>query len=190
MPGFWYPEALANKKSGRQLASGVPDIVASFSSSFPNWHFGPGPAPAGKYDFTTVVMHEIGHGLGFLGGGRVAGALGFIRASGPPAFPFIYDRFTENGPGTALLALPDPSAALSAQLRGNNLFFDIPPNGGLRAKLYAPNPFRSGSSYSHLDEGTYLRGNVNSLMTPILGLAETILSPGPLTTAIFKAMGW
>ncbi len=68
----WYADALANKKSGHQL-NPAPDIVARFSSAFSNWHFGSGPAPAGTYDFQSVVTHELGHGVGFLGLGRVTG---------------------------------------------------------------------------------------------------------------------
>ncbi len=58
-----------------------PDIVANFNSNFPNWFFGTGGAtPAGKYDFKTVVLHELGHGLGFLGAGT--GQLGGRVRSG------------------------------------------------------------------------------------------------------------
>ncbi len=63
----WYVDAIANKRHGSQL-NPAPDIVANFNSNFPNWFFGTGGAtPAGKYDFKTVVLHELGHGLGFLG---------------------------------------------------------------------------------------------------------------------------
>lgn len=188
----WYADALANKLTGQQLDPTSPDIVARFNSSFPNWHFGGAAAPAGKFDFTTVVLHEIGHGLGFLGGGRVSGSGGSIRLNGSPV---IYDLFTENGMGSVLLkAFPDNSTALAAQLQGNNLFFDstnvrnVTGNG--RARLYAPASFQPGSSYSHLDEATYPRGNANSLMTPFLGRGETIRQPGPITLAIFRTLGW
>ena len=60
----------------------------------------------------------------------------------------------------------------------------------MRAKLYAPAVFQSGSSYSHVDEATYARGNPNSLMTPQLGQGETIRSPGAITLAIFRTSGW
>ncbi len=186
----WYVDALANKLHGSQL-NPAPDIVARFSSVFPNWHFGSGAAPAGKYDFTSVVLHEIGHGLGFLGAGNVSGSQGTVRLSGTP---IIYDRFTENGAGKALLTFADNSTALSSQLRSGNLFFDSAlvraGNGGLRAKIYAPSVFQPGSSYSHLDEATYLAGNANSLMTPQLGQGETIRSPGPITLAVFDTLGW
>ncbi|MFO1155270.1 MAG: hypothetical protein U1E43_00140 [Rhodospirillales bacterium] len=82
--GAWYVDALANKHHRAQLDPS-PDIVAQFNSSFPNWHFGSGPAPAGKYDFTSVVLHEIGHGLGFLGLGNVSAGRGSVRALGAPS---------------------------------------------------------------------------------------------------------
>jgi hypothetical protein len=186
----WYVDALANKRFGRQLDPAA-DIVANFNSTFTAWHFGSGPAPAGKIDFTSVVLHELGHGLGFLGFGRLSGGLGSVRFAGSPA---AYDRFTENGAGTPLLNFADLSAALAAQLRSNNLWFDSravrTANGGLRAKLYAPATFQPGSSYSHLDEATFPAGNPNSLMTPQIGRAETIRNPGPITLAIFRSIGW
>lgn len=178
-----YVDALANKFAGRQLSAG-PDIVANFSSSFSNWNFGAGAAPKGKYDFETVVLHELGHGLGFLGAGRVSGSQGTVRYSGVPV---AYDRFVTNGAGTRLTTLPDPSAALKQQITGGALFFR---GGGVSAKLYAPGTFQGGSSYSHLDEATYRAGNANSLMTPQLGSGETVHSEGPLTRAVFRALGW
>lgn len=189
--GTWYVDAIANKRFGGQLNS-APDIVAIFNSAFANWHYGSSAAPAGKYDFTTVVLHEIGHGLGFLGAGFVSSTgRGTVRFEG---FPLIYDRYTENGSGTALLSFADNSLALGTQLRSNSLYFDSTlvraANGGSRARLYAPTLFAPGSSYSHLNETTYGRGNINSLMTPALGQAETIRSPGPITLAIFRTTGW
>ncbi|MFO1039364.1 MAG: hypothetical protein U1E45_21170 [Geminicoccaceae bacterium] len=188
--GTWYVDALANKLRGSQLDSG-PDIVADFSSAFPNWHFGSGAAPANTYDFTSVVLHEIGHGLGFLGFGNAGGSQGSIRLAGLPS---IFDRFTENSAGKALTSFADPSVALRSVLLSNSVFFDSTrvraANGNVRARLYAPAAFQPGSSYSHLDENTYGRGNVNSLMTPFLGQAETIRSPGPIVQAIFGTLGW
>ncbi len=186
----WYVDALANKFAGRQLDPS-PDIVARFSSVFPNWYFGTGQAPANSYDFTSVVLHEIGHGLGFLGAGRVSGSAGSVTFSG---LPVVYDQYTENDAGKLLKTFPDGSSALGKQLRSGKLFFDSPKvraaNGSLRAKIYAPSVFQPGSSYSHLDEATYLRGNKNSLMTPQLGQGETIRDPGPITLAIFRTFGW
>ena len=81
-----------------------------------------------------------------------------------------------------MLSFADSSAALAAQLQSGNLFFDSP---AVRAS-----PFQPGSSYSHLNEATYVRGSPNSLMTPQLGQGETIRSPGAITLAIFRSLGW
>jgi hypothetical protein len=191
----WYHEAVANKRFGSQIDRGA-DIVANFNSTFTNWHFGKGPAPAGEFDFTTVVMHELGHGLGFSGLGRVGGGLGSIEAAPPggAASPGAYDRFIENRSGKRLTSFPDPSVKLFNQLQSNDLYFDSRrvrnANNGKRAKIFAPRTFLSGSSYSHLNENTYPNGNRNSLMTPFLSPGETIRSPGPIGKAILKDVGW
>lgn len=193
-PGTFYVDAVANKRAGRQLDPS-PDIVANFSSSYSNWSFATGPAPRGKYDFQSVVTHELGHGLGFLGAGVVANGKGSVRlATSAGAFPTAYDRFTETGAGKALLTFPNNSATLAAALKGNNIFFDSPAvrsaNGGKTAKLYAPATWQQGSSYSHLDDATYPAGNANSLMTHAIGDGETVRTPGPIVKAVFASTGW
>jgi hypothetical protein len=191
VPGTWYATAIANRIAGSDLRPGSGDIDAQFSSSF-TWYYGTdGNAPAGTYDFVSVVMHELGHGLGFVGGMSYSGGTGTAGLSG---FPVIYDRFTENGAGQLLLSFASPSTALGSQLVSNNLYFDGPrtrlANGGNPARLYAPATWRGGSSYSHLDESTYPAGNPNSLMTPQIGSREAIHDPGPITRAIFEDLGW
>jgi hypothetical protein len=188
----FYPEALGNKLHGSQLDSTSPDIVANFSSSFDNWHFGTTKAPVGKYDFQSVVTHELGHGLGFLGFGRLVDAnTGSLRLQGRPA---VFDPYVRNGAGKALTTFADPSAALKNQITGGNLYFVSPDVAGAasagRAKLYAPAEYQPGSSYSHLDENTYRQGNPNSLMTPQLNDGETIRVPGVITKAVFTTIGW
>ena len=79
----FYVDAIANKRHGSQLDPSA-DIVANFSSNFPNWYFGTdGAGPAGDFDFKTVVLHELGHGLGFLGAGQVSGGVGTVRLGSP-----------------------------------------------------------------------------------------------------------
>ena len=190
-PNTWYPVALANKITGADQLPGTPDIDAQFSSTF-SWYYGTdGNAPSGTYDFVSVVLHELGHGLGFIGLGNVTGGSGSVGSGG---FPSIYDRFTENGAGQALLSFANPSAALGSQLQSNNVFFDGPrtrdANGGNPARLYAPAGWQGGSSYSHLNEATYPAGNPNSLMTPQIASREAIHDPGPITRAIFEDTGW
>ena len=111
--------------------------------------------------------------------------------------PIVYDRFAINGASQSLLnttLFPNPSAALGTQLASNNVFFNglnaRNTNGGIAPKLYAPNRWDSGSSYSHLDELAYPNGTLNSLMTPALGPGEAIHDLGPIVRGIFLDMGW
>lgn len=186
----WFSEAVANKRVDppRQIDSGTHDVTVRFNSNVTNFHFGEGKAPAGTIDFTSVAMHELGHGLAFAPVGASATTL---RASG---FPGIYSRFTELGNGTKLLSFNDGSNALEEALTSDDVFFDSKrvrkANNDKRAKLFAPSTFQSGSSYGHLDEATYPKGNKNSLMTPTISTGETIRAIGPITKAMFKDMGW
>jgi len=197
MPGTWYPQALAEALlSGSLNHPDSSDINANFNSNFPNWYFGTdGNPPPGEYDFVTVVLHELGHGLGFFGSMSVSGGTGSWGAG--TGFPFIYDRFAENGSNQQLIntsIFPNPSTALGTQLTSNNIFFDgpnaTPANGGTPPKLYCPGAWNSGSSFSHLDETTYPAGNPHSLMTPMVGTAEAIHSPGAVSLAMFEDWGW
>jgi hypothetical protein len=190
----WYPVALANRLAVQDLDPIGADMEAEFNSAFGSWYFGTdGHPPVGQIDFVSVVLHEIGHGLGFTGSMDVAGGLGsWGYTSG---FPFIFDRFTYNPSGFLLLdTYPNNSAGLAAALTNNNVFFDganaRQANGGSAARLYAPGTWNDGSSYSHLDESTYGVGNPNSLMTPTINYAEAIHDPGPITRGIFADMGW
>ncbi len=191
--GLMCIDAIANKKAGHQLDP-APDIVARFSSNFSNWWFGTGPAPIGKYDFQSVVTHELGHGVGFLGLGHMNGNLGSVQMSG---LNTAYDRATKLGPNSTsalLWKMPDNSVQLGNALTSNNVYFDSAKvraaNGSKAAKLYAPSTWRQGSSYSHLDETTFPKGNPNSLMTYAISDGETIRTPGPVAVAILKSIGW
>ncbi len=66
-----YPTALANKILGKDISPTYPDITAEFNSDMgscigKDWYYGlDGNAARTQSDLLTVVMHELGHGLGF-----------------------------------------------------------------------------------------------------------------------------
>ena len=67
-PNTWYPVALANALHGSDLDPAHADIYAAFDSTRSNWYFGTdGNTPFNQYDFASVILHEITHGLGFIG---------------------------------------------------------------------------------------------------------------------------
>ncbi|OWP63573.1 hypothetical protein CDA63_08300 [Hymenobacter amundsenii] len=191
--GVDYPVALAEKISGQELnAASEPDINARFNSTF-NWYYGlDGVVPAGKYDLVTVVLHELGHGLGFIAGTR------YIAPNGSYGIPpSIFSTYIETQAGELLVnnpAYPNGSAALGSQFVSNQLYFNSPlakaVNADQRPRLYAPATYSAGSSISHLNESTYIAGNINSLMTPQIGAAEAMHNPGPITLRMLDEMGW
>ena len=223
----WYAVALAEALLGANLnppgatvCPGV-DIVATFNSALDvngdgvtDWYFGTdGNTPAGRYDFATVALHELGHGLGFVGTfavvtddseptcpeplGDVPTGSGCWGLGSDTILPLVFDRFAEDGSGIPLLdesVYPNPSRALGDVLRSEAVRFDGPTavtaNGTLPIDLYAPSNFEPGSSFSHLDEEVSPPGDPNSLMTPRLARAEAIFSPGPFTCAIMSDIGW
>jgi hypothetical protein len=197
--GTFYPVAIANRLAGADLAPGTADVTATFSSTF-NFYFGTDGNPAtNQHDFVSIVMHELGHGLGFLGSANSpeagVGAWG-LSPPGQTQRPTIYDTFVVTGAGQSIIntsTFPNPSGALLAQYTGGNLFFSGPNTNaaaGGAPRLYAPGTFSPGSSYSHLDEATYGRGNPNSLMTPMLAAGEAIHSPGPIALGMLADSGW
>ncbi|MEP6918438.1 MAG: FG-GAP-like repeat-containing protein, partial [Acidobacteriota bacterium] len=214
LPNTAYAAALADKLFGAAgcaaLAGTSFEIVARFGSTFSNWDFGTTGTPvAGKYSFMTVVMHEIGHGLGFYGSMDATSGSGtflgsYRLVSGAP-LPDIYDRFAVSGSGTPLLSFSSPSAALGAQLVSDNTFFNganaRANNGSVSPKLdthnfsaQRPSPpvdngYLRGSSYSHIDDVLYT-GTPNGLMTWALGTAEVYTDPGPIMRGMFLDEGW
>jgi hypothetical protein len=191
----WYPVAIAEKMARRDINSpGDIDIVARFSSDV-DWYFGTNKPAVGQYDFTSVVLHELAHGLGFIGsldGEENAGEYGYGSL-----VPFVFDTFVENEKFQKLTdttIFKNPSTNLKKELISDNLFFDSPiatkASGGVKPKLYAPTVFDQGSSISHLDDNTYNSSNLNSLMTSSASVREKIWNPGPITLGLFADMGW
>jgi hypothetical protein len=190
VPGTWFPDALANKAAGFDLDPS-PDIIANFSSSF-SWYYGTDGNAGTSYDLMSVVLHELGHGLGFFGSMTVStvnGSWGF----GTP-YPAIYDRFAINGLNQILIeTYANGSVGLGGQLVTNVLFGGTNArnaHGGNAPKLFTPSIWQQGSSYSHLNEATFPAGSANSLMTPQIGAGEAIHDPGPITRGMFIDQGW
>lgn len=100
VPDTWYSSALADSLAGTDLNPGFIDINSRFNGDIgvnPNcltgsdWYYGlDGNTPAGKINFLNVVMHEIGHGLGFQGFTNSAG--GFFSGRQDIYSTFAYDN--------------------------------------------------------------------------------------------------
>ena len=196
----WMVAALADAVAGRNLIDNSSDLRARFNSNNAvNWYYGTdGNTPSGQNDFVTVVLHEIGHGLGFISGAGVSETTGSVMEGrlkiGQLNLNYIYDTFVVNGSETAITTFDDPSAALFGQLTSNNLFWDgqegKAANSGTRPRLHAPTTWDPDGTYIHLDESTFPTGDPDSLMTPLFRRSEAIHHPGPITLGMFEDMGW
>lgn len=206
-PDTWYSIAQASAMTGQDIVGSNQDvdydIVININCAFADWYFGQDSnPPSGLIDFVTVLLHEIGHGIGFIG--SMSGdedisiaEWGFENSNGV-AQPIIYDQFAEDGENVSLLnesVYPNPSSELYDALTGSfdGIFFNGVEssivNFGSPVRLYTPFPWQGGSSYSHLDQDTF--GDTdNALMRPRLDRQFSIHTPGPVMCGMLSDMGW
>lgn len=185
---------LYNKKEGYDVFPSNDDIKVTISNdpTIP-WYYGTdGNTPADKYDFVSVILHEIGHGIGLSSGSTETEDDGVIFTKA-----YIYDKFVTNSNGKTLASFSSNNT--STEVRNYLTSGDLTWNGtaGYGAVLYSPSTFKVGSSVSHLDESTYPdfnpdgTVNLNAFMTPSISKGESNHNPsGDLVLGILNDMGW
>jgi hypothetical protein len=187
----FYPIALAEKMAHKNLNGTNPDIVATFNSDFTAWYIGTDGVPTiNQIDLYSVVLHEMGHGLGFIGQVSVDnGEAGY-------SYPGIFDQAMVNAANVALMdtnSFKNPSAALYTQVTSGKINLSSPSilrNNGSAGKLYTPATYSVGSSIYHVDQVKYKVGDENALMTPQIARGEITRSIGPIVTSAFNDFGW
>lgn len=192
-PNTKYPLALYRAMTGAPLPppftlAAQADMLVTINSAKPWSYTTDGKPVSGQYDLVTVAIHEIGHGLGFIGTPRYNNSIGEL---GNP--PFIYDRFVVDWSGNPLLdenAYTNPSTELGDAFTGGALRFEDQASTDGPTHLYAPAIFSSGTSYAHLDYAAYPPGSINSSMNPFVSTAEVQHRPGPATCNMLQSMGW
>jgi hypothetical protein len=192
----FYSIALVEKLTGEDYNE--PDsaeIIANFNSDAA-WYLGlDGNCPNGVTDFVSVVLHEIGHGLGMASSMGVEGTLGGYGL-GSNSYKTAYDSYISNSLNqflTNLNTFANPSTQLKSQMTGKDLIFNGPFIKQFYfsdTKIYAPSSFNQGSSISHVDENTFGSGDPNSLMTPFIAQSEVIHKPGNIMMGILSEIGW
>lgn len=214
LPGVFYPAALADALSGQNLAS-KSDITAQFNSTVNGTpgclggsylyygldHKLTGHNDGRSYvaDLLGVVLHELGHGLGFVSvvdqnGMGITGTDNVTRLG-------AYDQFLYEE--SLSMFWPEMTAAQRAQsaigqsMAGSaTLVWNAPQvNANLarltqglstagHLKLYAPATFDASSSVSHWDSSA----SPNLLMEP--RYSSTTGDHTDLTTCALYDMGW
>lgn len=196
----WYVAALANKIAGADQNTANPEIQARFNSDVDTGCLGAGSrfyygydnaTPPQRINLLVVVLHEIGHGLGF--SSLANGQTGVLFNGNPDAWTrFMFDR-TQN---LTWFQMTDAQRAASA-INTNNLLWDGPnvkiashfltagrDTATGRVELYTPSPFQVGSSVSHF----------STTASPNLLMEPSINSGLPLTTdlsrQLLRDIGW
>jgi hypothetical protein len=192
-----YPGALADMLAGMDLDPGQDDITATFNSSFGTtcpfpggWYLGlDGAASESQTDLVTVVLHELGHGLGFsttvdVATGRRAFGVDDVfmihledNLTGE-LFPDLTDaQRREAIIATGLLRWVGPNVVLAAR----SLFSGADSRG--HVNMYAPDPASVGSSVVHFDPSV----SPVQLMAPFLTVP---IHDVGLALPVFEDMGW
>lgn len=188
----WYGDALADRLHGSDLGGGAWDMKLTFSTNFTSWNYDytlPDGGFAGLYDFTSVAMHEVGHGMGLWSSFNSSGGWG-----GGSGYPAAYDRFLEYQNGTDLIATnPAPDVTMNPGGGGaadNGVYWSgagaTAANGGNRAQIYAPATWASGSSFSHLDNTAF----AGYLMTYAIGTNDERRTIDAITSGMLGDLGW
>lgn len=199
-PNTWYHISLANKQSGTDNDMVFNDISTTFNSDVDNgclgvgtrFYYGfDGSTPANRINLLVVVLHELGHGLGF--SSFVNGATGQLAGGDPDVYTtFMFDEsvsmfwnaMTDGDRMMSALRFdevawtgPNINIAGSILTAGRNVTTG-------NVYLYTPNPLEPGSSISHFST----TANPNLLMEPIITMGLPI--DLDLTRQQMRDIGW
>jgi len=171
------------------------NIKLEMNSNF-SFYYGTTGSPGYQTDWVTVMLHEVTHGLGFSSTTQSDGKYYYVvneQGSGYYVnYPSIFDRQLYQG-STGNIRLTDlDQAQRAALLISNNLYAGAPDSylvnahGGNRVKMYAPNPYQSGSSVSHWDNYP----GFSTFMCYSIAQGFSMRSISTRELGIFKDMGW
>lgn len=147
------------------------------------------------FDFKAVVMHELGHTLGFFSWISATGTGAFNNASGSADLWSVFDQYLTDAAGNRLVKtdFKYDTTLGTALLKGNPGVFFSGPNAmaayGGRVPIYTPTTFRPGSSMSHTDDTTFTGIN-DLMMNATAGTGAGIRTLSAIELGIFKDLGY
>lgn len=200
--GTWYHVALANKQAGTDINGATPEINATFNLSIDSsclaaghrWYYGlDGSTPALRTNLLVVVLHEMGHGLGFAT--YANGSTGALAAGLPDVWSrFMFDTATGKfwSDPTMTNAERQASAISNGGLRWDGPSVKLASSyltagrdaATGRVHLYAPTTFQGGSSVSHFSNAA----SPHLLMEPSINSGLAI--DGDLARQLLRDIGW
>lgn len=152
--------------------------------------------PLNKSNLVNVVLHEIGHGIGFTSATHfttnsknetiLTYDFGLVEGKTPV---FLVDYFIKDSEGRNVLDFEldgETNAGLEEFATSGDLYWEGVYGKGI--KMFAPNEYVSGQSLSHLDEDVY-KDSEDHVLTPVIDnyLEHAI---GPNIINMLKDLGW
>jgi hypothetical protein len=206
----WYAVALASALSGTDLSVGANSDNAAISASFnsnvgtagclssSHWYYGLDAAEVGNdIDLEATLLHEFGHGLGFLT------TTDYFTGSTdlPSDQPDVFNWFMLDTSLALHWNVMSDAQRLASMTHTTFNVFDGPTtvanaatvlaagkDGSGRPLLFFPNPIQQGSTASHFDTSA----TPNQIMEPVINhdLSHNVDVPSDLTTSVFRDLGW
>jgi len=179
-PSFLYntPDGLItaaqwNTQFNTDVNTSIPEILVNLNSAA-NWYTGSGSPSFNQIDLESVVLHELGHGLGFLG----------TESPGNVSDPAsTYDHHVDHS-GTPYLETNNPSASLVS----DDLHINV--SDSYQYEIYAPTTWTPGSSLSHFHEDTHPSGSPGALMTPTITSGDVHRTLDAPVLGVMDQVGW
>ena len=186
-----FPISLAEKLTNTNHNFNNPDIELVINSTL-SWNYDYTSYPVeNKHDLTTIVLHELAHGLGFMGNVSMKGSELFIDN-----YPLIYDTFIVSDT-ISYLSLFNNSLVSQDSLISISTSNNISWNGpysyaflGTRPDLFAPNPYNPGSSFYHFNDGFVPPSDSLTLMKRSFDLLDILHQPDIATISLLADIGW
>ncbi len=152
------------------------------------WNFGSGSPAGNAIDFRSVTTHELGHSVGFSATYNVTRKdFGWMGAGIGYSGLTAWDGFLVDSGGDKAPAGGGRARRFSAT--DDPVFWDGPIASafyGSPVPIYAPKPYQSGSSLSHVDQASLPA----ALMSPSISTGQTARQPTALEWRLMQDMGW
>jgi hypothetical protein len=140
--GTWYHAALANKLNGADLDATNPDINATFNSNLDlatclggiGWYYGTDGLEGTAVELLPVLLHEMGHGLGF--STTTSGTSGNYNSG----LPGLFDRFMLDVASGLHWNQNTAAQRVASAISGTGLVWDGPAGDAAAAAFLAHRP--------------------------------------------------
>jgi PA domain-containing protein len=180
-PATYYPVALANAITGQDLFPTGDDISAQFNSGIgqPNclagspWYYGLDNSHGASVDLVTVLLHEFGHGLGFINLVDISSGAEFLGS------PDVFERHifdTQTGKNWADMTAVERRASA---LNGRRVVWD-----GARVTQAVPTTLTLGTPLVTVSSPAAIAG---TLAVGVAAFGQPFFSPGITGTLVAAA---